>query len=321
MNRVQGFKFKRSMYIYMEDMYAVLGVSKEASQEEIKKTYRKLAFKHHPDKSGGDAERFKEIGKAYEHLGDPTTRRQYDMSRASPFGGRGGMCGMGGMGGMGGHADEILKMFFGGGLQPGNNIRVFHGGRPVNMSEHFARPKPDPISKTISITLEQAYSGINLPIDIERRVHTNEENKVVTERIYVNIPMGSDENEIITIPDKGDAIGGDTGDVNVQIHIQNTSKFTRDGLDITYVKKVDLKEALIGFSFDIKHISGKTYRIDNKDGKVITDRYKKVVKYMGMKREQDHPASPVVGDLIIKFQVVFPEILTAEQRDAIDKAF
>ena len=95
----------------------------------------------------------------------------------------------------------------------------------------------------------------------------------------------------------------------------------REGLDLIYVKPVSVKEALIGFSFDLNHLSGKTYRINNKDGKVITDDYKKVVNFMGMKRERPHPASPVVGQLIIKFKIKFPETLTDEQKKAIEDSF
>ena len=301
----------------MDDFYSVLGVSEKANQDEIKKAYRKLAFKYHPDKNGGHKEKFQEIGRAYEHLENPQSRRQYDMSRLSPFGG----------GGMGGDADELLKMFFGGGLPLGGaNVRVFHGGQGFPMQGHFHTeermpPKPQPIGKVVEITLEQAYSGVNLPIEIERIVRTAEDRRKEVERLYIDIPKGTDENEIINVPNKGNIIGSTKGDVKISIRICNNSKFTRDGLDLIYVKKVNLKEALIGFSFEIQHLSGKTYRINNKDGQVITDKYKKVVNFMGMKRERAHPASPVVGDLIIKFQVVFPETLTEEQRKVIEEHF
>ena len=116
---------------------------------------------------------------------------------------------------------------------------------------------------------------------------------------------------------KGNVIGEIKGDIKVHVEISNNTKFIRQGLDITYIKNVSLKEALIGFSFEIKHLSGKTYRINNTDGKVITDKYTKLVKYMGMKRERPHPASPMVGDLIIKFEIEFPTELTSEQKKTI----
>jgi len=312
----------------MEDHYATLGVNSNASQDEIKKAYRKLAFKHHPDKSTGNKSEFQKIGKAYEHLEDPQKRRQYDMARNSPF------AAMGGGGGMG-SPDDILKMFFGGGIPFGGaNVRVFHGGQSFPMPGmpgmagmsgfpmEEPRPlKPHPINKTVTITLTQAYSGINLPIEIERTVSELNERRKEVERVYIDIPMGIDQNEIITVQNKGNVMGNAKGDIKVRIHIENKSDFLRDGLNLIYTKKVSLKEALIGFSFDINHLSGKTYRINNKDGKVITDKYVKVVKYMGLKRERRHPASPIVGDLVIKFAINFPEELTDEQKKAIEEAF
>ena len=309
-------------YLYkMEDHYATLGVSEKASQDDIKNAYRKLAFQYHPDKKGGNKNKFQAISSAYEHLEDPQKRRQYDMARLSPFGGLGAMGN--GLGNVG-NADEILKMFFGGGMPfEGANVRVFHGGQAFPMPGHFqmgetVAPKPRAITKMIEITLAQAYSGVNVPIDIERIVRTTEDRRTEVERLYIDIPKGTDENEIIIVPDKGNIIGSTKGDVKINIRIHNNSEFTREGLDLIYLKQVNLKEALIGFSFEIKHLSGKTYRINNKDGKVITDKYKKIVNFMGMKRERAHPASPVVGDLIIKFQVIFPETLTDEQKKVIE---
>lgn len=304
----------------MEDHYTTLGVSKDASPDAIKKAYRKLAFKHHPDKNGGNKEEFQKIGKAYEHLEDPQRRRQYDMARSSPFGGMGGMGGLSGLG----NPDDILKMFFGGGMPFGNggpNVRVFHGGQSFPIPGFpMGEPrqlKPRPISHKINITLEQAYNGVNIPIDIERTIRSSDAQRQESERVYIDVPMGIDQNEIITVQGKGNVIGEIKGDIKVHVEISNNTKFIRQGLDITYIKNVSLKEALIGFSFEIKHLSGKTYRINNTDGKVITDKYTKLVKYMGMKRERPHPASPMVGDLIIKFEIEFPTELTSEQKKTI----
>lgn len=297
----------------MDNHYATLGVEKNASQDEIKKAYRKLAFKYHPDKNGGNKSKFQEIGRAYENLEDPQKRRLYDMQSSSPFGGLGEV----------GQADDILKMFFGGGMPFGNaNVRVFHGGQAFPMGGFSmgepVKPKPRPITKTVTITLEQAYNGDNVPIEVERVIRNGDTTSQEVERVYVEIPAGSDDNEIITVREKGNIIGESKGDIKVHLLISNTSEFDRDGLNLIYKKNITLKEALVGFEFEIKHLSGKTYRINNKDGKVITPDYKKVVNYMGMKRERRHPASPIVGNLIIKFEIKFPETLTEEQKKAIN---
>ena len=114
----------------MVDFYKILEVDDNASQEEIKKSYRKLSLIHHPDKNPGDqGEKFKAISEAYETLGDPGKRNEYNMSRRNPFmggmpPGMGGMSpGMGGpnMGGMPpgmGGVDDIFKMFFWGSNAP-----------------------------------------------------------------------------------------------------------------------------------------------------------------------------------------------------------
>ena len=73
----------------------------------------------------------------------------------------------------------------------------------------------------------------------------------------------------------------------------------------------------MGFSFDIKHLSGKTYTINNTNGKVIQPLYVKTLQHMGMKRKKPHPAPPIVGDLIITFEIKFPSHLTSEQQEQI----
>ena len=95
--------------------------------------------------------------------------------------------------------------------------------------------------------------------------------------------------------------------------MKNNSQFGRDGLNLIYKQKISLKEALTGFKFDIKHISGKTYTINNNNGKIITPNYSKTIEHMGMKRERNHPAPPMIGNLIIIFEVEFPNNLTEEQ--------
>jgi len=296
----------------MEDLYNILGVSSEANQEDIKKSYRKLQMQHHPDK-GGDSEISKKINDAYSVLGDVEKRQQYDMQKNNPFGGLG-------------LQNDILKMFFGGapgglpqwmnmtgegGFPGGAQMHIFHNGHPVNLN---MLRKPTPIIKHIEISLEEAYIGTNIPLEVERWCQEGDIKRIEREKIYVSVRVGIDDNEIITVPQKGNIINDNLkGDIKVYVKIKNTSKFIRKGLDLVYKKTISLKEALTGFKFDLKHLSGKTYVINNQDGRIIKPQFHKIIPHMGMRRERRHPAPPLAGNLIITFGIKFPVSLTDEQ--------
>ena len=293
-----------------DDLYTTLGVQQDCSQEDLKKAYRKLQMKHHPDK-GGDMEYSKKINAAYSTLGDSEKRRQYDMKKANPF-----------VGGMGGLNNDFFKMFFNGGNMPFGpmngmsndpNIRIFHNGRMFNVNNAALR-KPAPIIKHIDITIMQAYAGGSVPLEIERWCQEGDVRKVEREKIYIPIRAGVDNNEIIIVRNKGNVINDNLrGDVKIFIRIANNTHFKRNGLNLLYRKRITLKEALTGFSFDLKHLSGKIYVINNQDGKIITPSFKKIINHMGMRRERKHPAPPIIGDLIIDFTIEFPENLTENQ--------
>jgi DnaJ family protein A protein 2 len=305
----------------MEDYYEILGINKTSNSGEIKKAYRKLSIKNHPDR-GGDPEDMKKINAAYHTLGDPEKKKMYDMQKNNPMFGAmsGGM-----PGGMMGNPEDILNMMFGGGIPfpfPGMGggmggdmgmpqVRFFHNGRPVNMPN---MNKPTPIVKSIEITLEQAYTGLNYPLKIEKWVMEENIKKMEQETIYVDIKAGIDDSEIIILRNRGNMISDtNIGDIKLFIKVMNNTEFVRDGLDLLLTKNITLKEALIGFQFDFKHLSGKTYTINNKPGKVVTPDFVKEVANMGMKRTRPHPASPLVGNLLICFNIKYPTTITEEQ--------
>ena len=297
--------------VQMDDLYTILGVSNDAKHDDIKKAYRKLQMKHHPDK-GGDPEICKKINDAYSILGDTERRQQYDMQKNNPFNGNLGMHNAifkmffgGGMGGMPGW------MNMGGGFQGPPQMHIFHNGKQFNMN---MLRKPMPIIKHIEISLEEAFKGTNIPLEIERWCQDGDIKRVEREKIYVNVRAGIDDNEIITIPQKGNIINDNLrGDIKINVKIKNTSDFTRKGLHLIYKKKITLKEALTGFKFDLTHLSGKTYVINNQEGRIIKPSFHKVIQHMGMRRERRHPAPPLSGDLIVTFDIVFPDSLTDEQ--------
>lgn len=299
-----------------KDFYEILGIDKSSNPGVIKKAYRNLSMKHHPDR-GGDSETFKKINDAYQILGDEEKKRVYDMQRNSPFSGMPGMRGMSGMSGVD-LQEDILRMFFGGGgegmpFEMGNtNMHFFHNGRPVNIS---GRQKPSPIIKTIHITLKQAFTGMDYPLEVERWIQEGNAKKIEKEKIYFNIKSGIDDNEIIIIKQKGNVINENTkGDIKIFVKIKNESMFQRKGLDLIHNQKISLKESLTGFAFELKHLSGKTYIINNSEGKIIQPGYHKIINHMGMSRERGHPAPPLKGNLIIKFEIQFPQDISEEIR-------
>jgi len=290
------------------EYYDLLNVKKNASPDEIKKSYRKLSMIYHPDRQNGNEEKFKEINKAYEILSDPEERKKYDNPFVSginiPFG------------------NDIFNMFFNGMPQDINNMNMNFDSSKfpnfnvfTNVSSNFLM-KAQPIVKTLEITLTHAYEGINIPVEIERWIHQENNVKFTEkEKIYVNIPKGIDENEIIILKERGNIIQSKCkGDIKCFVKIKNDTDFKRDGLNLVYNKKISLKESLCGFSFVINHIDGKTYTINNFNGKIIHPHFKKQIPNMGMKRNAS------VGSLIIDFDVVFPTTLTEKQNDLIKEA-
>lgn len=294
----------------MVSYYEILGVSKTASNDEIKKAFRKLSLKHHPDKPTGNADKFKQINEAYGVLGDAEKRQQYDFKQqhggSMPFNVSGGFPGM---------PNDIFNMMFRGAGFPGNlgrNFRVYQNGVDVTPNQI---KKPVQIVKTIEINLEQAYNGIQYPLEIERWVlEENDQKRVETEKIYVDIPKGIDNNEIIIIKNKGNIVSdSNQGDIKIFVKIKQHPVFKRHGLHLIIEKKISLKESLCGFKFTIEHVNGKTFTIDNENGNVIEPKSKKIIKGMGLRRNNH------VGDLVILFDVNYPKTLTSKQRLELNK--
>jgi molecular chaperone DnaJ len=303
----------------MGDFYETLGVSKNATESEIKKAYRKLSLEYHPDKNGSaDAvEKFQKINEAYETLGDADKRRNYDMGGdANPFpdgfpgfpGGFHGVFPFGAVhrmhtGGGGPDINDIFEHFFTGmggvGINGhGPNIRIFHNGRPVNMSQ----PKPPPLQKTIPISLQQAYEGFTLHFETD--IHD--------EKVRIDVHRGIEHHETVVIPEKGIKQGNMRGDLHLLFEIAKHDFFERKGLDLFCKKSISLKDALCGFTIEIPHISGKILRLSNHNqGNIIHPGYKREVPEYGMTVDNK------TGKLIMEFDVQFPESLTVEQKQAL----
>ena len=218
----------------------------------------------------------------------------------NPFAGMPGMGGMGGMPGMQG-------------FPPGAKIHVFNGG-PMGFQQ--AIQKPSPIIKNIIITLEQILTGATVPLEIERWIVENGMKVFENETVYVTIPQGIDEGEMIILREKGNVINETAkGDIKIFVKVKNETLFKRSGLDLILEKNITLKESLCGFSFEIKYVNGKSYTLNNNKGNIIPPEYRKIYPNMGLKREEH------TGNMIIHFHVDFPEKLTDEQIAKLSEVF
>ena len=287
----------------MATHYDVLGVMPSASSEEIKKAYRRQSMTSHPDRNRADPSatgRFQSIGKAFAVLGDEDQRRSYDMSIQSRT--RAG-------------ADT-------GGDHPyGSFANAFVQGRP---QPHYGREpspsflpqtiKPPSIEVNLEISLSQAYAGCTESVSVKRWIaEGGSGQREEKETLYVTVPKGADDGEILVLESRGHCSPeGVSGDVKVFLSVANDSEFRRRGLDLVYEHTISLREALCGFSFELRHVSGKSLTIQNPRGSIVTPSYRKIVPELGMQREEH------AGNMVIDFKVVFPSRLDSEVVDQLE---
>jgi DnaJ-class molecular chaperone len=276
------------------DLYSILEISKDASEQDIKKAYRKLTLQYHPDRnSSSDAdEKIRKINEAYEVLGDKEKRMLYDSGANQsgfPFGAFHFSQNQG---------VDIFNMFFNGGIPQQPSFYMFRNGVPQPI-------KPSPILQTLSLTLEQSFKGCSVEIKIDRNVSVGTSVSYETETFNVSIPAGIDQEQFI-MQEKGNVCENSKGDVVITIHIENNPPFSRRGLDLIYSKTLTLKESLCGFSFVINHPTGESIVIEEKT--ITKPSSKKVLPEMGMRKDGQQ-----FGNLIIEFSIEFPESLTSKQ--------
>jgi len=228
----------------MANAYETLGVPKGASDEEIKRAYRKLASQHHPDK-GGDTQRFQEIQSAYDTLSDPVKRQQHD--NPNPFGAHGFHSHPGGgfefhFGG--GHPEDLFTQFFSQG---------FPGGHPFQQRQ--PRRNKDlrvQLQITLASTLEQQRKTISVQTTKGDRYNVD-----------VDIPRGVSDGTTIKYSQMGDNMF-DTltrGDLYVIITIQPDNRFELHGINVVTTVEIDSIDAMLGCDKIIAGIDGREYNI------------------------------------------------------------
>jgi curved DNA-binding protein len=296
-----------------KDYYDVLGVSKDADEKEIKRAFRRLAKKHHPDANPDDptaADRFKEINAAYEVLSDPEKRKQYDrfgpnFQQYQNMGGQGQQTPYGNVRvNFGDFQDspfgDIFDSFFGGATRSrrgSTNTRFEYGP----FGGETQAPGRD-IEHNVTISLREAYEGTQRLISKDGR------------RINVNIPAGAATGTKVRLAGEGEAgMGGQAGDLYLVVEVQDDPTFERDGDDLYVDVKVDAFTAMLGGTVEVPTME-RPVKVKVPKGTQAGRKLRLSGKGMPrLKQKGEH------GDLYARVVITVPTKLTDEQRQMVER--
>jgi len=314
------------MAVQFKDYYETLGVQRDASQDDIRKAFRKLAREYHPDvaKDKATAEtKFKEINEAYEVLGDPEKRKKYDELGANwnqpgggyqppPNYGGGGMPGgvefeFGGTG-----FSDFFEAFFGGGRGGG-----FSGGgmSGVDLEEILGQRggranrtrRGRDVETSILVTLEEVLEGSTRVVTLGRP------DSHETERLTVKIPAGIGENEKIRLRGKGEpgVNGGEPGDLYMIVRFSQHPDFEVHGSDLHAEVSLSPAQAVLGAEASVRSLHG-MLKLKIPAGSQPGQKMR--LRGKGLPRRKGDP-----GDLIVTVQVQLPKSLSPDQRELWEK--
>ncbi|HMU42798.1 MAG TPA: J domain-containing protein [Ignavibacteriaceae bacterium] len=303
-----------------KDYYKILGVDKSATQDEIKKAYRKLAMKHHPDRNAGNKsseEKFKEITEANEVLSDPDKRKKYDTlgsnwNQYQHTGGQG--------------FDDFYTHFGGGGRRPtgsgstyefNGNINDIFGGMGGGFSDFFEsffggrgggfggrtqqQKTAVDVEAIMNVTLEEAFVGSEKTISVEGK------------KLKIKINPGTKDGQKLRLKGLGRSktVDGTKGDLYLNIHILQHPFYEIKEDDLYYNLDIDLYTAVLGGSEKIITLDGKTISITIPEG----TESEKTLRLKGLGQRNGGSR----GDLFVKIHVTIPKNLTKEEKELFKK--
>ena len=297
-----------------EDYYQLLGVKKGASEEEIKKAYRKLAMKYHPDHTKGDKaaeEKFKKISEAYAVLSDKEKRKEYDTFGAEGFRQRFSQEDIF----RGFDFGDIFREFgFGGdffsGRGRGGGMRFnFGGGSPYGSQagQQQARMKGSDLVYELPLTLKEVATGTTKTISLQHQGYS--------QKVTVKIPKGLISGKKLRLAGKGSPspVGGPPGDLFIQAKVLNDPSYNAEGYDLHMTRELKLSEAVLGISISVSTLDDKKLSLKIPPGT------RPGTKMRMPGHGLPHMKGSKKGDLFVKIQIKLPSKLTDEQKKLIEQ--
>ena len=294
------------------DYYKILGVNKTASEDDIKKAYRKLAMKYHPDHAKGDKsseEKFKKISEAYAVLSDKEKRKQYDTFGSAGFQQRYTQEDIF----RGSDFESILNELFGGAGSPfGTGSRMgfsFGGGSPFGryQRQQQAQTKGADLEYELPLSLQEVAKGTQKVVSFQYKSRS--------EKITVKIPKGMISGKKLRIAGKGEPspYGGPAGDLYIKSKVLTGSDYEIDGYDIYINRDIKLTEAILGGQISVPTLSGNELKLRIPPG----TRHKTKMRLSGHGLPHMHGKGH--GDLYVRIHVNIPGRLTKKQKGLIEQ--